>query len=95
MTLSDEEYLDLINKHFERTFTRCESSNIFAYAWKSITPKWGDLYIAFKGGKIYQYHKVPTHTFANLENAESKGKFVSQNIVKEYSNFFTKYEITF
>lgn len=95
MKLSDGEYLTLISTHFGRTFIRCESSNVFAYAWKSITPKWGDLYIAFKGGKIYIYHKVPTHVFANLENAESKGKFVSQNIVKEYPNSFTKYEITF
>lgn len=85
-----EEYLKAIQENFGLDFTKCESSNIFAYAFKDGKADKGTLYIAFKRGYIYEYKDVPKQIFANLETAESKGKYVNQYIVKgNYS--FQKY----
>ena len=91
--IPDKDYLEILNENFGIKFTTCESSNIFAYAFKlGKDTKTGTLFIAFKVGKIYAYQKVPKEVFANLESAESKGKFVNANIVKESYKFF-KYAI--
>jgi hypothetical protein len=46
------------------------------------------LKIKFNYGGIYQYKNVPLAIFEGLKLAESKGKYVNQNIVNKYS--FTK-----
>lgn len=87
--VQDELYLKTLNEHFKVDFTQCESSNIFAYAFSK---KKAQLYVAFKNRKIYSYYPVPEAIFANLVTAESKGKFINQNLVKgDYT--VTKYEI--
>lgn len=95
--VQDELYLKTLNEHFEVDFTQCESSNIFAYAFIPsgipAKPRLGTVYIAFKNRKVYSYSTVSESTFANLDAAESKGKFVNQNFVNNKTLTVHKYEV--
>jgi hypothetical protein len=43
------------------------------------------LRIKFLSGRLYEYSNVPLAVFHGLQAAESKGKYVNQNIVKKYA----------
>ena len=55
----------------------CQSSNIIAYGYKD-----GNLWILFKGDNLYKYPNRTEAEFKELDSAESKGKWVNQNLVK-------------
>lgn len=61
--------------------TKVESSNLASIGFD---PKEGILEIEFKSGAIYQYYEVPTKEFDGLMNAESKGKYLNENIKNIY-----------
>lgn len=42
------------------------------------------LKIEFCSGWVYEYHSVPEHVFEELKKAESKGKFLYENIKSNY-----------
>ena len=70
-------------------FTPCESSNIEAYA-KIEEDSSVDILILFKNLKCYRYLGAG-HLYEDLTQAESKGKWVNQNLVKGDFNI-KKYE---
>lgn len=89
--INDKEYLSLLGETFDNfKFHQAKSSNVFAYAYNKDSQT---LMVAFKGGKIYAYSKVPPALFNGLQAAESKGKFISENIVKCGNFKFRKYEV--
>lgn len=55
----------------------CKSSNIVAYGWAD-----GNLWILFKGDNLYKYPNQSKEQYKSLDQAESKGKWVNQNLVK-------------
>lgn len=57
----------------------CTSSNITAFA-HVYQKKW--LYILFKNKVLYRYEGQDYQAFLSLLNAESKGKWVNENLVK-------------
>ena len=64
---------------------KVESSNIDAIGYDH-----GDLYVRFKGGegknnRIYVYYDVPEHFFKEILEAESKGKYLNQNIKGKFT----------
>ena len=85
--VQDELYFKALKEYFGLDFTGCESSNIFAYAFREVKANQGFLYIAYKNGYVYKYDDVPKQIFANLETAESKGKYINKYIVKENYSF--------
>lgn len=89
--IPDKEYLSLLGDTFDGfKFHKVESTNVFAYAYNKNSQT---LIVAFKGGKIYSYSKVPPALFNALQASESKGHFISVNIVKNQNFKFRKYEI--
>ena len=42
------------------------------------------LEVEFKKGSVYQYHRVPRNVYDELMFAESKGKYLSQNVKPYY-----------
>ncbi|MGR3790070.1 hypothetical protein BWK60_12415 [Flavobacterium covae] len=42
------------------------------------------LYVKFKSGMLYKYHRVPEYVFKDFLNARSKGSFFSLRIRDEY-----------
>ena len=89
--IPDKEYLSLLSDTFDGfKFNKTDSSNVFAYAYNKDSQT---LIVAFKSGKIYAYSKVPPVLFNGLQASESKGHFISVNIVKNSSFKFRKYEI--
>lgn len=57
----------------------CNSSNVtaFAHVYKK---KW--IYILFKSKTLYRYEDQDYNAFISLLNAESKGKWVNEHLVK-------------
>ena len=89
--ISDEVYFDLLNENFvDFDFEKCQSSNVFAYAYNEKT---NVLIVAFKGGEIYQYLRIKPSIYHGLQKAESKGKFINSQVVQKGFKF-RKYEIT-
>lgn len=89
--IPDKEYLSVLSDTFNTfKFHKVDSSNVFAYAYNKDSQT---LIVAFKGGKIYSYGKVPPALYNGLQASESKGHFISVNIVKNQSFKFRKYEI--
>lgn len=43
------------------------------------------LEVTFNNGMVYQYEEVPHEVFAELNLAESQGKYFNTNIAKKYS----------
>lgn len=66
----------------------CESSNVVAYGW-SIT---NHIWVLFKGNKLYKYYYQSKEQFEDLQRADSKGKWVNQNLVKSKCRY-DKYEV--
>jgi hypothetical protein len=62
-------------------FTKVESSMIDEVAYQSGSEL---LFVRFKNGSLYSYEDVPKHLFDELLNSESKGKFFTNNIKKDY-----------
>lgn len=89
--IEDNVYMELLEENFvDFNFQKCDSSNVFTYAYNE---KLMVLIIAFKAGKIYQYSKIKPSIYKGLQNAESKGKFINEKIIsKGYK--FRKYEIS-
>ena len=56
---------------------KVESSNIAAVGYDT---SFGNLIVEFKNGNKYQYKKLPYELYENLLQAESKGRFVNENI---------------
>lgn len=56
---------------------RCTSSNILAYGYKA-----GDLWILFKGYKLYKYPGITKSQFVELDSFSSKGRWVNKNLVR-------------
>lgn len=56
-----------------------ESSNIEMFAHEE-----GIMRICFKNGLMYDYYDVPKTRFEEMKNAESKGKFLNQNLKRKY-----------
>lgn len=42
------------------------------------------LEVEFNNGSIYQYYSVPEDTYVALINASSHGKYLNQNIKRQY-----------
>ena len=57
----------------------CNSSNVMAFA-HVYKKKW--LYILFKNNVLYRYEDQDYNAFISLLNAESKGKWVNEHLVK-------------
>lgn len=66
--------------YFNVQFTTCESSNIEAYAYYADGVH-TDILILFKNGVCYRYLGAG-HLFKSLDHANSKGKWVNENLVK-------------
>ena len=60
--------------------TEVISSNVKAVGYES-----GKLYIMFNGGAVYEYDNVPQKLYEDIMSAESKGKFINQNVTKSFS----------
>lgn len=56
------------------------SSNI-----KSIGYDGTDLYVEYLSGSVYQYKNVPQGQFESLKTAESKGRFMNENIKGKFN----------
>ncbi len=72
------------NKSFlEKTlgieFITCESSNIEAFAFDKSK---GDIWVLFKRDLVYKYPGQTPDKYLELCNADSKGKWVNDNLVK-------------
>lgn len=57
----------------------CNSSNVMAFA-HVYKKKW--IYILFKSKTLYRYEDQDYKAFISLLNAESKGKWVNEHLVK-------------
>lgn len=57
----------------------CNSSNVMAFA-HVYKKKW--IYILFKSKTLYRYEDQDYNAFISLLNAESKGKWVNEHLVK-------------
>lgn len=57
----------------------CNSSNVMAFA-HVYKKKW--MYILFKSKTLYRYEDQDYNAFISLLNAESKGKWVNEHLVK-------------
>ena len=57
----------------------CNSSNVMAFA-HVYKKKW--IYILFKNKTLYRYEDQDYNAFISLLNAESKGKWVNEHLVK-------------
>jgi hypothetical protein len=63
-------------------FVQVESSMISGVFYDDFT---SNLFIEFKNGPVYYYRDVPKFLYQEMMEAESKGKFFSSRIKKEYS----------
>jgi hypothetical protein len=59
-----------------------ESSVIAAAGYD---PESRTLYIVFNTGRVYEYQDVPPEMYDGLMAAESKGKFLNQQIIDNYA----------
>lgn len=66
---------------------KVESSNI-----KQIGFENGTLKVEFQNGNSYKYLEVPKQLFEDLQKAESKGKFLNENIKGKYK--YDKLQVT-
>lgn len=86
--MDKNEYLESVELNTGVEMTPCESSNVEGYGYDS---KNKQLWIAFKGNKVYRYDGVPKEIYNELHLAESKGKYVSSNIRNKFKT--TGYEL--
>lgn len=77
----ENDYLNQLTELVGIKFLPCKSSNLEGYAYNSHKQ---ELWIAFKGNRVYKYKKVPYTVCNQLAIAKSKGTFHSQNIKGKY-----------
>lgn len=58
---------------------KVESSNVREIGYEN-----GTLYVVYSAG-TYMYHNVPEELFEGLKNADSKGRFMNENIKGRYT----------
>ena len=61
----------------EIIMVKVESSNISAVGYDT---SFGSLIVEYKSGNKYQYKNVPYELYENLLKAESKGRFMNENV---------------
>lgn len=66
-----------------------ESSNLRAIGYDPATRV---LHVRFKNGSLYEYTNVPQTIFEGLSQAQSKGAFLNQNVVKNKEFGYRKLE---
>ena len=72
---------------------KVESSNIEKVAYLPDLPqedpevRLGNLFVFFKGDKLYIYRSVPSGMYENLLKAESKGKFLNAYIIPKFDAY--------
>lgn len=86
--MEKNEYLESIEMNTGVKMEPCESSNVEGYGYDQ---KNKQLWIAFKGNKVYRYDNVSKDTYNELHKAESKGKYVFNNIRDKFKT--TGYEL--
>ena len=59
-----------------------ESSMIAAAGYE---PDTKTLFVLFNSGVVYEYHDVPRDIYDQLMAAESKGRFMNDNVIDQYS----------
>lgn len=74
-------YLKSVEKITGTKMVPCESSNIEGFGYNH---KNQELLVAFKGAKVYKYYEVPEDIFKGLIDAESKGKYLNQNVKNSF-----------
>ena len=76
MSVTSKQYLG------ETILVSYESSNIRLGRYNTNTKK---LQVTFNNDMIYEYDDVPHEVFAELNLAESQGKYFNKNIAKNYT----------
>lgn len=66
----------------------CKSSNVVAYGYKA-----KNLWILFKGDKLYKFPNISNEMFRSLDLAQSKGKWVNKNLRNKVE--YEAYDVTF
>lgn len=69
----------ILEKTLGIKFNTCKSSNISAFGFDASK---GDIWILFKRGLIYKYEGQTPEKYQELRSADSKGKWVNENLVK-------------
>ena len=64
-----------------KEMVKVESSNINAVGYDM---SFGSLIVEYKSGSKYQYKNVPYELYENLLKAESKGRFVNENVKSKF-----------
>lgn len=75
MSVTSKKYLG------ENIVAEYVSSNIKGGKYNITTKK---LEVTFNNGTVYEYEDVPHEVFAELNLAESQGKYFNTNIAKKY-----------
>lgn len=83
-----EEYLESVKMNTGVEMMPIESSNIEGAGYNNKTKQ---LWVAFKGNKVYRYDLVPRKLFEELLQAESKGKYLNEHIKGNFK--FVGYEL--
>lgn len=83
-----EEYLESVKMNTGVEMIPIESSNIEGAGYNNKTKQ---LWVAFKGNKVYRYDLVPRKLFEELLQAESKGKYLNEHIKGNFK--FVGYEL--
>lgn len=86
--MEKNEYLESIEMNTGIEMIPCESSNLEGYGYDSKKQR---LWVAFKGNRVYRYDEVPHEIADGLHLAESKGKYLNQNIKNKFKT--TGYEL--
>lgn len=86
--MEKNEYLESVEMNTGVEMIPCESSNIEGFGYNS---KKKQLWVAFKGNRVYRYDGVPYEICNGLHQAESKGKYLAKNIKNKFET--TSYEL--
>lgn len=86
--MENKEVIKILSDDLGIEFETCESSNIVAYGYDEPNKY---LWVIFKNHAIYRYNGITKEYYSGLQNAESKGKWVNQNLVKNKDIEFEAY----
>lgn len=86
--MEKNEYLESVEMNTGVKMIPCESSNIEGFGYNSEKKQ---LWVAFKGNRVYLYDDVPYEICNGLHQAESKGKYLAKNIKNKFET--TGYEL--
>lgn len=70
-----QQHINRISAAIGTNLIPCISSNVVAYGYKA-----KNLWILFKGDKLYKFPNISKEMFRDLDVAQSKGKWVSKNL---------------